>query len=273
MTLTVATKDIVSKLWGLCHILRDDGITYHEYVTELTFLLFLKMAKETGIERHLLEAYRWDSLSAKDGVAQLEFYRILLVELGANSAPRIQAIFSNANTSLRQPKNLKSLTQAIDGLDWFRAQEEGLGEMYEGLLEKNANETKSGAGQYFTPRPLIQCMVNLVQPRPGERVQDPAAGTGGFLIAADHYIKERTEEHFALSTEQGRFQRGRVLRGGAGAGRASSRDDELDAPRHRGRPAPGGHVVAHGRGAAQGGFDPHESAVWDEKGRRTADSG
>jgi type I restriction enzyme M protein len=207
------TYDIVQKLWGFCNVLRDDGITYHEYVTELTYLLFLKMAQETGAEAQLPESYRWGDLLKQDGVEQLNFYRILLVHLGSEAAPRVQAIYANAKTSLRHPKNLASLVKAIDGLDWYSARQEGLGDLYEGLLEKNAGEKKSGAGQYFTPRPLIECMVNLVQPKAGELVQDPALGTGGFLIAADRYIKARTDDLFDLSEQEQQFQRHKALYG------------------------------------------------------------
>src|SRR5262249_31482465 len=105
-------------------------------------------------------------------------------------------IFAGAQTTLRKGENLTALTKAIDKLDWFCAREEGLGKLYEGLLEKNATEKKSGAGQYFTPRPLVDCVVRLMKPRPGEIIQDPAAGTGGFLIAADHYIKDRVDRRF-----------------------------------------------------------------------------
>lgn len=202
-----STQDIVAKLWSLCHVLRDDGITYHEYVTELTFLLFLKMMKETEQEKLLPDGYRWDDLTSKDGVDQLAFYRALLVHLGNEGSGRVQAIFANANTSLRQPKNLSKIVSDIDKLDWYSAREEGLGDLYEGLLEKNASEKKSGAGQYFTPRPLIECMVNCLKPQPGEIVQDPAAGTGGFLIQADRYIKEQTDDLFTLKTKEQNFQR------------------------------------------------------------------
>ncbi|MCO6456484.1 MAG: N-6 DNA methylase [Pirellulaceae bacterium] len=201
------TQDIVAKLWNLCHILRDDGITYHEYVTELTFLLFLKMMKETAKESELPKGYRWGDLESQSGVDQLTFYRELLVHLGTHGSGRVKAIFNNANTSLRQPKNLAKLVQDIDTLDWYSARQEGLGDMYEGLLERNAEEKKSGAGQYFTPRPLIECMVNLVQPQAGERIQDPAAGTGGFLTAADRYIKQHTDDLFDLTQQQQEFQR------------------------------------------------------------------
>lgn len=201
------TQDIVAKLWSLCHVLRDDGITYHEYVTELTFLLFLKMMKETEQEKLLPAGYRWDDLTAKDGVDQLAFYRSLLVHLGNEGSGRVQAIFANANTALRQPKNLAKIVGDIDKLDWYSAREEGLGDLYEGLLEKNASEKKSGAGQYFTPRPLIECMVNCIQPQPGEIIQDPASGTGGFLIQADRYIKSKTDDLFSLNTKEQNFQR------------------------------------------------------------------
>ncbi len=201
------TQDIVAKLWSLCHVLRDDGITYHEYVTELTFLLFLKMMKETEQEKLLPAGYRWDDLTAKDGVDQLAFYRALLVHLGNDGSGRVQAIFANANTSLRQPKNLAKLVTDIDKLDWYSAREEGLGDLYEGLLEKNASEKKSGAGQYFTPRPLIECMVNCIKPEPGEIIQDPAAGNGGFLIQADRHIKEKTDDLFTLKQKEQNFQR------------------------------------------------------------------
>lgn len=207
------TYDIVQKLWNLCNVLRDDGITYHEYVTELTYLLFLKMAKETETEHQIPAGYRWTDLETKDGVEQLNFYRELQVYLGTKATGRVQTIFANASTALRQPRNLKKLVDNIDELDWYSARQEGLGDLYEGLLEKNANEKKSGAGQYFTPRPLIECMVNLIQPQPKELVQDPAAGTGGFLIMADRYIKERTDDLFALPEDVQVFQRKQAFYG------------------------------------------------------------
>jgi type I restriction enzyme M protein len=207
------TREIVQRLWNLCNILRDDGITYHQYVTELTFLLFLKMSKETGTENQLPKGYRWDDLETKEGTQQLKFYRELLLHLGTEGSPRVQAIFANAQTSLRQPRNLAKLVSDIDALDWYSAKQEGLGDLYEGLLEKNANEKKSGAGQYFTPRPLIECMVDLIKPQQGELIQDPAAGTAGFLICADRYIKARTDDLFDLSESKQDFQRRRAFYG------------------------------------------------------------
>jgi len=199
--------------WGFCDILRDDGITYHQYVTELTYILFLKMAKETGTENQLPNGYRWDDLEKKDGVDQLNFYRLMLVELGSKGSGRVQSIYANATTSLRHPRNLNKLIQNIDELDWYSARQEGLGDMYEGLLQKNANEKKSGAGQYFTPRPLIESIVELVKPKAGEIIQDPAAGTGGFLLMADRYIKERTDDLFDLSEQAQNFQRNQAFCG------------------------------------------------------------
>jgi len=204
-----STRDIVAKLWSLCHILRDDGVTYNEYVTELTYLLFLKMLEETKKEERLPKAYRWRELAKRDGLDQLDYYKRLLLELGKAEVKDglVRAIFVDAQTRLRKPTNLKALTSNIDQLDWFSAREEGLGNLYEGLLQKNAEDKKSGAGQYFTPRPLIDCIVRLLRPQVGEVVQDPAAGTAGFLVAADRYIKDRTDDLYKLTEQQGYFQR------------------------------------------------------------------
>ena len=208
------TTDIVAKLWSLCNVLRDDGITYLKYVTELTYLLFLKMMQETGKEDILPEEYRWDDLVSKEGIEQLTFYRALLLKLGSEVAnERIQAIFANAQTALKKPKNLATIVTSLDSLDWYSAKEEGLGDLYEGLLEKNASEKKSGAGQYFTPRPLIDCMVSLIKPQAGELLQDPAAGTGGFLTIADKYIKKQTDNLFDLSVNKQNFQRDKAFYG------------------------------------------------------------
>ncbi len=205
-----STSDIVQRLWNLCHVLRDDGITYHQYVSELTWLLFLKMAEETDTEANLPAGWRWADLKKEDGSDQLKFYRSLLLHLGTEAQGRVQAIYANANTSLRQPRNLATLVKAIDELDWYSAREEGLGDMYEGLLERNANEVKSGAGQYFTPRVLIESMVDLVRPQPGEIISDPAAGTLGFITRADQYIKAQHDDLFALPEAAQVFQRTRA---------------------------------------------------------------
>lgn len=207
------TPDIVAKLWGLCNVLRDDGVTYNEYVTELTYLLFLKMLEETGRENRLPENYRWGMLAKREGMEQLDYYKAMLLYLGKAKDTLVSAIFTDAQTRLRKPTNLKALTSNIDQLDWFSAREEGLGNLYEGLLEKNAADKKSGAGQYFTPRPLIDCIVRLMQPQPGETVQDPAAGTAGFLVAADRYIKDHTDDLYKLTPDQAHFQRNSAFAG------------------------------------------------------------
>lgn len=207
------THDIVQRLWSLCHVLRDDGITYHQYVTELVFLLFLKMAQETDRERELPANYRWRDLAEKEGVEQLKFYRSLLLHLGNEGAPAIKVIYENATTALRKPQSLAKLVSSIDSIDWFSEHREQLGELYEGLLQRNATEVKSGAGQYFTPRPLVDSMVDLVKPRAREIVHDPAAGTAGFLTAADRYVKARTDGLFTLSEPDANFQRKRAFVG------------------------------------------------------------
>jgi len=208
-------QGIVAKLWALCNVLRDDGVTYNEYVTELTYLLFLKMMQETKKEDRLPKQYRWAELAKREGLDQLDFYKRLLLDLGTATTKDglVRAIFTDAQTKLRKPTNLKALTSSIDKLEWYSAREEGLGNLYEGLLEKNASDKKSGAGQYFTPRPLIDCMVRLVRPQAGEIVQDPAAGTAGFLVAADRYIKEHTDDLYKLGERQVFFQRNKAFTG------------------------------------------------------------
>jgi len=209
----MGNQDIVQKLWNLCNVLRDDGITYHQYVTELTYILFLKMMKEKGNEQHIPEEYRWDTLTDKHGVELHNHYRQLLLDLGQVDSQTIQQIYANATTNIDEPKNLEKIIQSIDSLDWYSAQQEGLGDLYEGLLEKNASETKSGAGQYFTPRPLIDVLVKLIDPQPGERCNDPAAGTFGFMIAADQHVREKTDDYFDLGEQEAGFQRNKAFTG------------------------------------------------------------
>ena len=168
----MTTQEIVAKLWNLCNVLRDDGITYHQYVTELTYILFLKMLKETGTEDNLPAGYTWDTLMSKSGLELKAYYKELLETLGTQCTGRIQEIYNGASSNIDEPKNLEKIIKTIDGLDWFDAKEEGLGNMYEGLLEKNANEKKSGAGQYFTPRVLIDVMTELTAPQPGEKCNE-----------------------------------------------------------------------------------------------------
>jgi type I restriction enzyme M protein len=172
------------------------------------------MLEETGRENRLPEGYRWAILAKREGMEQLDYYKAMLLELGKAKDGLVSAIFTDAQTRLRKPANLKELTSNIDQLDWFSAREEGLGNLYEGLLEKNAADKKSGAGQYFTPRPLIDCIVKVMKPQRGEIVQDPAAGTGGFLVAADRAIKDETDDLFSLTEAQAFFQRNNAFVGG-----------------------------------------------------------
>ena len=211
------------------------------------------MMAETGHEERLPKGYRWSELDQARGLDQLDYYKRLLLDLGNRQGKDqlVAAIFTDAQTKLRKPTNLKSLTDAIDKLDWFSAREEGLGNLYEGLLEKNAAEKKSGAGQYFTPRPLIDCIVRLMKPQPGEVVQDPAAGTGGFLVAADRYIKDRTDDLYKLPEGAKPFSAAqRLRRPRAGAGHAPPVPDEPHAARHRGRRRERRHALAGRRAAS-----------------------
>lgn len=200
------TQEIVAKLWNLCNVLRDDGITYHQYVTELTYILFLKMAKETHAEDTIPEDCRWDALRDLRGLDLKNHYKKVLDKLGTETQGRVREIYAGAATNIDEPKNLEKIITSIDELDWFSAKEEGLGSLYEGLLEKNANEKKSGAGQYFTPRVLIDVMTHLVKPQPGERCNDQACGTFGFMIAAAQYVRDMTDDYADLTEELANFE-------------------------------------------------------------------
>lgn len=196
----MSTQDLVAKLWNLCNLLRDDGVTYHEYINELTYLIFLKMVQETDTETdgqsgevRIPEGYRWKDLESYDAASRLEEYKKLLIHLGSHGSQITKAIYANASTVIRKPATLSKLVTEVDKLDWYSAKAEGLGDMYEGLLEINASEKKSGAGQYFTPRTLINVMVELMNPTLDDVIVDPTAGTGGFLISAHHHIKQNND--------------------------------------------------------------------------------
>ena len=201
------TTDIVGRLWSLCNVLKDDGVTFHQYVTELTYLLFLKMAQETGSEEALPAGYRWGDLEQQPVAERLDFYKKLLVHLQSHGSGLVQEIFSNAGSIIKKPSTLSKLVEEIDKLPWYSARQEGLGNIYEGLLEKNANEKKSGAGQYFTPRVLIDSMVAVMKPGLDDVIQDPAAGTAGFLIAANHYLRKHADVDRLSKTQQTKYRR------------------------------------------------------------------
>ncbi|HRI06544.1 MAG TPA: N-6 DNA methylase [Nannocystaceae bacterium] len=200
------TRNIIGKLWSLCDVLRDDGITYHQYVTELSYLLFLKLAKETGTEGLIRKGSRWDAIVAEPALDRLAAYRRALEQLSSSSSKLVRAIFANATTSIRKPSALDIIVDEINNLDWYS--EARLGDIYEGLLAKNAEEKKSGAGQYFTPRPLIDSMVALMKPSLDDIIQDPAAGTGGFLVAANRYIREHSDPGAWTEAMQRKYRRG-----------------------------------------------------------------
>jgi type I restriction enzyme M protein len=211
-------NDLVAKLWKMCDNLRDGGVSYQNYVNELATLLFLKMTEQTGQETDLLpEGMRWGDLKGKIGLDQLQFYRNMLVQLGSDEHAIVRAIFQNVNTTITNAGQLTELVTTMDQLDWYTDGEsksrDDFGDMYEGLLQKNANETKSGAGQYFTPRPLISTMVKLLKPQAREIIQDPAAGTAGFLIEADKYIKSKTNDLDDLDDIGQEFQMKRAFVG------------------------------------------------------------
>jgi len=206
---------IVQKLWSYCHVLRDDGLSYQDYLEQLTFLLFLKMADEreklTGEKQVIPKGYRWADLVKPDmeGVKLEEHYRETLKELGA-AGGMLGIIFRKSQNKIQDPAKLRQLIVELIGKEqWLSMSADVKGDAYEGLLERNAQDIKSGAGQYFTPRALIDAMADCIQPQPGELIVDPACGTGGFLLSAFHYISR----HFELDKDQKRHLRYNALRG------------------------------------------------------------
>lgn len=184
---------LVQRLWNYCNVLRDDGMSYGDYVEQLTYLLFLKMADERAQPPYnqasiVPGAYSWPSLLAKDGDELFDHYRHVLEALGQQKGT-LGLIFGKAQNKFQDPAKLRRvIADLIDAETWTSLNVDVKGDAYEGLLEKNAQDTKSGAGQYFTPRPLIQAMVDCIAPKPGETICDPACGTGGFLFTAHHHI-------------------------------------------------------------------------------------
>lgn len=192
-------ENIVQKIWSLCHILRGDGISYHQYVSELTYLLFLKIAEENGVERLLPSGNRWKDLLGhpKDGL--LGFYQEMLTHLGTSAeSETIQAIYAFPTTVFSHDANLHAVVEGIAKIDWNDLSGDRFGHIYEGLIEKSSQDVRSGAGQYFTPRALVNSIVRVMKPKLGEIIQDPAAGSGGFLIAADRFVRlENTKQAYA----------------------------------------------------------------------------
>ena len=198
----MANDQLVSKVWNYAHVLRDQGISYGDYIEQITYLLFLKMDNERvellGETSSVPPEWDWSQLSGKTG-DELELqYRHTLEALGSSTG-LIGTIFRKAQNKLSDPAKLTRVVSLIDKEGpWIGLGVDVKGEIYEGLLEKNASEVKSGAGQYFTPRPLIEAIVKCVDPRIGETVCDPACGTGGFLLTAYDHMKGQSQDRDKL---------------------------------------------------------------------------
>jgi len=190
----IIMSDVVQKLWGFCHTLRHDGIDYGDYIEQLTYLLFLKMADEKGAA--IPKQYSWSVLREKSGTDLTDFYVDLLRGLGKQSGT-LGDIYTKALSKFTNPVNLKKLINLIDEIEWTGLNVDVKAAAYEGLLEKSASEGKKGAGQYFTPRILIQSLVRCIKPDPRKTkdftIHDPATGTGGFLVCAYEWLMEQTK--------------------------------------------------------------------------------
>ena len=211
----MTSSAIVQKLWNFCNVLRDDGMSYGDYVEQLTYLLFLKMADERTKPPYsqpsgIPDKYSWPSLLKKDGDELFDHYRHLLEELGKEKG-LLGLIFTKAQNKFQDPAKLRRLiVDLIDKENWSIMSADVKGDAYEGLLEKNAQDTKTGAGQYFTPRPLIQAIVDVIHPKPSETICDPACGTGGFLLAAHDYLVKHNPN---LTKDQKKELKESTLRG------------------------------------------------------------
>ena len=206
-------SSIVQRVWNYCHVLRDDGVSYGDYLEQLTYLLFLKMADEQtkppfNKPSIIPDGYDWQSLLSRDGEALENHYRLILDTLGKESG-MLGVIFRKSQNRIQDPAKLKRLIETINTETWLGLDVDVKGDIYEGLLQKNAEDVKSGAGQYFTPRPLIKAMVEAMRPQPGMTIYDPACGTGGFLLAAHDYISKQ----YKLDKEQKRFLKEGTFKG------------------------------------------------------------
>jgi type I restriction enzyme M protein len=198
------TSSLVNKVWNYCNVLRDAGLSYGDYLEQLTYLIFLKMAHEYSQPPYkrdlgIPKGYGWPSLTSKSGAELERHYIELLLKLGQQNG-LLGQIFIKSQNRIQEPAHLASLVGLIDQEDWLIMGADIKGDIYEGLLERNAQDTKSGAGQYFTPRPLIKAMVECARPQPGMTICDPACGTGGFFLAAYDFITDA--EHFQLNKLQ-----------------------------------------------------------------------
>ena len=204
---------IVQRLWNYCNVLRDDGVSYGDYVEQLTYLVFLKMADEQtrppfNKPSTIPSGLDWQSLLQKDGDELEVHYRHILETLGKETG-MLGVIFRKSQNKIQDPAKLRRLIDLINDETWMGLDIDVKGDIYEGLLQKNAEDIKSGAGQYFTPRPLIKAMVDVTRPEPGMTVCDPACGTGGFFLAAHDYI----QHHYQLDKDQKQFLRLNTFKG------------------------------------------------------------
>ena len=206
---------IISKVWGMCSPLRDDGVGYGDYLEQLTYLIFLKMSdeyskppykKDTGIPA----GYGWSDMSSLKGAELEEKYKKVLEKLGEQSGI-LGKIFKGATNKISNAAILYRVVQMIDGEKWVSMSSDVKGEIYEGLLQKNAEDIKSGAGQYFTPRPLIRAMVRCMRPEPMKTIADPCCGSGGFFLAAQSFIAD--PENYSLDREQKAFLKNETFYG------------------------------------------------------------
>ncbi|MGH8432979.1 MAG: N-6 DNA methylase [Pseudomonas sp.] len=209
----MSTDAIVSKVWSFCTTLRDDGVGYGDYLEQLTYLIFLKMADEYAKPPHkrdigIPEGYDWPSLTSRRGV-DLEVHYVTLLRVLGGMQGLLGQIFTKAQNKIQGPAKLTRLISMIDETRWVKLGADVKGDIYEGLLEKNAEDTKSGAGQYFTPRALIRAMVDCVRPAPGKTIADPACGTGGFFLAAYEFLAANQ----ALDKEQKAFLKNSTFHG------------------------------------------------------------
>jgi type I restriction enzyme M protein len=211
---TTHSQQIVQKLWNYCNLLRDDGLSYGDYVEQLTYLLFLKMADERteppwNEESFVPPNLDWDSLIRLEGPELETHYRHVLEEL-ATEPGMLGTIFQKSQNKISDPAKLTRLVrELINNETWLSLDTDVKGDAYEGLLERNAQDTKGGAGQYFTPRPLIDAIVDCIRPQPGETIHDPAAGTAGFLLSTHRFINETSR----LDRDQSRHLRLEALHG------------------------------------------------------------
>ena len=208
------SSQLVQKLWNFCNVLRDDGVSTLAYVEQLTYLLFLKMADErerAGLPTVVPAELGWQSLLDRDGDALEAHYRRVLEAL-AREQGTLGTIFRKAQNQIQDPAMLRRLiVNLINEETWTSVDADLKGDAYEGLLQKGAEDTKSGAGQYFTPRPLVRAMIACLGPRPGETVADPACGTGGFLLAAHEWV---VDHHIpTMDADQKRFLRDQTVHG------------------------------------------------------------